>query len=516
MIRGYYEIAFVYGQSTFDIANTVKKNIENKYAKYPLRIKLCDDSIFRKAKGDVSIHNVVEKEFEGVKLAIIFWGKDMLSYSFSKDCFELPKNNTSLENIVAEDLFGNSLTVDKKDFVAWLNKKMHFTISQNAMFEMGYFWAKLKFDFIRIVPVFSKDDRLPRLPSNIPDNFLFYYNNGDSDFYDFIDKQITNVLSISSYNNVLYDTHYQVNYNELFTSKELDIIDSPRKNNAEQFRAISEIWKTQVQSLKEDFERLVFVYERLVFLSYFPYDEGHDSWLNAAIASIQNRDDLFFEILILIKTYIEIKSSEGKIQFNQSKVYQDVADRLYAIKNEFHKQNTGINPLVEIYLNDYLGIACRNAVEKESQHQKKPRFDITIYLKRSIEALERCTEIEYKLNSEASNFWRGYSAYNIARSYNLSGDYENAKNSMLEAYSVRKLWRKSCPIGSMPRVFEHSFKAEYILTAYKAIEYGCFAKDEINKIKSMCIEDVDSLISVKLEPIAIVETAIKTVYPTQQ
>jgi len=82
--------------------------------------------------------------------------------------------------------------------------------------------------------------------------------------------KVESFLSLNS--NVLSDENYQVDYNNLFTDEELDEIDSPRRNMKEQFKKIDDIWTKQIKSLKKDCQRLIFIYEKLVFLSYFPYN----------------------------------------------------------------------------------------------------------------------------------------------------------------------------------------------------------------------------------------------------
>jgi len=515
MIRGYCKIAFVYGQSTYGIADEVKKSIEKKYADYPIEIKLCDDSSFREAKGDTNISSVVKHEFDGVEFAIIFIGKDMLTYSFPSDNFQPPKNERSLQEIVTEELFGHKTQIEPNDFSEWISKKLKFTLSQNAVFEMGHLWTKFKknsFDNIRFVPVFSKEDeKLFQYPSDIPikDNFRFYYNNGDTDFYLFIDKLIKKVLNISPNADVLNSNKYQVDYNDLFTNDELNIIESRENNIDEQFSSINELWSTQVMSLKKDYERLIFIYERLVFLSYFPYDKGFDSWLTTAMGTIQDNDTLFYKILIQIKEYISERQQQGREKGNKFEIYKNIAEKLCDIKNELEKQKVKINPLIEIYLNDYIGLACRVTVQEFEQLDDKPHFDRTEYLNRSIVALKRCNDIETHLSNEASCLWSGYSIYNLARTYDVMGESNNSINYMAKAYRIREKWLKMSSVGNMPRVFEHSFKAEYILTALDSMKKNCFEESEQKRIESLCEGVLESLKFVKIESVAIVETAKK-------
>ena len=506
MVRGYYEIAFVYGQSTYDIASEVKKNIEKKYSDYPIKIKLCDDSSFRKAKGDVSIDTVVQDEFEGVKFAIIFIGKDMLSYTFPIDNFQPPKNENSLEEIVKRELFGNKSQISPKDFVEWINKDLKFTLSQNAVFEMGHLWTKLSFAKMRFVPVFPKNDKSFKIPTDIPVKYLFYYNNGDKDFYDFID----NLIKVSPpIGNVLNDVNYQVDYKDLFTDDELEIIDSPRKKPEAQFGAINNLWTTQVMSLQKDEERLIFIYERLVFLSYFPYIGGYDYWLTTAIGAIQDKDTLFCKILILIRKYINERRQQGMVKGNKFESYKNIADDLCAIKIELQKQNIKINPLIEIYLNDYIGLACRATVEEFDKLENVVHFDREEYLKRSIDSLKRCSEIETLLASEASCLWSGYSTFNIARTYGFMGNHNESINSMADAYYIREKWLYMPSVGKMPRVFEQAFKAEYVLGAMNAINKGCFVDKEKKRVERLCEGVVETLKFTKVESIAIVEDTIR-------
>ena len=129
------------------------------------------------------------------------------------------------------------------------------------------------------------------------------------------------------------------------------------------------------------------------------------------------------------------------------------------------------------------------------------------YLSRSIEALKRCNEIERNLSDEASCLWSGYSMYNIARTYDVMRDDNNSRNCMADAYYIREKWKIMDAVGSMPRVFEHSFKAEIILTALDAIKKDCFKEDERQRIETECEGLLESLKFAKIESVGIVETA---------
>ncbi|MDR0874347.1 MAG: hypothetical protein LBN27_12950 [Prevotellaceae bacterium] len=505
MIRGYYEIAFVYGQSTYGIANKVKEYIETKYADYPIKIKLCDDSSFRAAKGSVGIDDVVENEFERAKSAIIFVGKDMLTYSFPIDNFQPPKNAHSLSEIVKDELFGNKSQITPTEFMEWVNQKLKFTLSQNAVFEMGHLWTKLSFDNIRLVTAFPISDNSFKMPSDIPTQYLFYCK--DNYFDEFINNQITNkVLPIA---NVLNDETYQVDYKDLFTNEELEIIDSPRKSIEQQFEKINELWTYQVMSLQKDYERLIFIYERLVFLSYLPYSGGYDRWLTSAMQEVEDKNALFYKILIQIKAYINAGQQRGRTIGNKFEIYKNIANTLYDIRTDLEKQKITINPLIEIYLNDYLGLACRIAVLEFRKLENVITFKESEYLERSIDALKRCSDIETTLSSEASLLWSGYSIYNIARTYQVLGNQNDALNHMANACDIREKWLTLSSLGKMPRVFEHSFKAEFVITAMNAITMGCFEDNEKNRVKIKCEETLETLKVIKIKSVAIVEDTIR-------
>lgn len=508
MIRGYSEIAFVYGQSTYNIADEVKKKIEDKYKNYPIKIRLCDDTSFRTAK-DVLIAPVVEDEFKKAVFAVIFIGKDMLSYSFPKKYFESPLNKLPLQEIVKKELFGSKTQITSEEFLEWIDKNLKFTLSQNAVFEMGHLWTRLSFNNIRVVPVFSRNDNSYEYPSDIPleSMYRYYYDDGDENFYKSIEGLIEGTLNVRPNDNVLSDEGYQVDYKDLFTEDELEIIDSPRKNIEQQFEAINKLWTIQVDSLTKDYERLIFIYERLVFLSYLPYDKGYDGWLTTAMSEIKDKNTLFYKILSYIKEYIKTRSLEIRVKGNRFEIYKNIADKLCDIKNEITKQNIKINPLIEIYLNDYIGLACRVTVQNFEQLENKPHFDKTEYLNRSVISLKRCSEIETNLSSEAASLWSGYSVYNVARTYDVMGDNNNSLIYMAEACRIRESWLTMSSLGTMPRVFEHSFKAEFILAALDAIKKDCFEESEKSRIESRCREVLESLKFVKIESVAIVETA---------
>jgi len=89
------------------------------------------------------------------------------------------------------------------------------------------------------------------------------------------------------------------------------------------------------------------------------------------------------------------------------------------------------------------------------------------------------------------------------------GESNNSINNMAKAYRIREKWLKMSSVGNMPRVFEHSFKAEYILTALDSINKNCFEESEQKRVESLCEGVLESLKFVKIESVAIVETAKK-------
>jgi len=308
---------------------------------------------------------------------------------------------------------------------------------------------------------------------------------------------------LSMKDSVLIDDKFQFNHENLFDDDDLNKINDFKKSPEEQFETIDTIWTEQVELLKKDSQRLMFIYERLVFLPYFP---SYDTWLGTAMEAIENKDSCEYKIIASIKEYQEVVN-QGK---NNLPPYKKVADDLIRFKEELltkshikKKSSDKNNSLIETYLNNYIGLACNFTATKFTKDNRLNKAKK--YLKHSIEALERCKAIEKALNS---HLWKGYIAYNLARVYRLQKDVfqidkQEFENYMKEAFYVRN---RLLTMRKMPHVLEYAFKAEYLLPLDYAIKYKFFVT---NKEKTEAVEKYnkiyDSLTHPKIPSIPIVE-----------
>jgi hypothetical protein len=493
-MRGKYKIAFLYGQSTYKIATEEKERIEKKYSVYPVEIRLMDDEYFMATSEGPQIINVLRQAFHGVDFALVFVGQDNYSHFFKSDEF----STTDLTELFTNKLMLEKESITQADLKSQISSVMDFGMSPNIVFEVGYLWTVLPPEKIRFVTI-CKDFSKIKFPSDLPNPFFYSYNTFGQFFGNIVEK----ILKAPKCNSLLKNNNYQCDYNSLFTKEELQGFDSLRKTAQAHFEAIDKLWKEQALELNTDEARIIFMFERLIFIPYFPQDSSCDKWIDELMYRISNKKTLCYEILKEIKTYFSLHR-EPKVDTNniqKAKEYESIFDKLSKYKEQIKSTKKINNLIVLFWLNNYIALSARQYYLNDSQNVK--------YLNDSIDSLELCVQMATELNPNTADLWLGFTYFNLSRCYNLKKEEDKANQNMVKAYMTRKKWLTQNLLEKLPMIIESSFIAEVVFSAKEIISIEPNKKEEALNIKEFCIQQSYMLTTPGFENIRIIKDAIR-------
>ena len=497
-MRGKYKIAFLYGQSSFEFARLEKTRIEAEYSDYPIEIILVDNERFITTDGSPQIINVVTQAFDKVDFAIVFVGQDNYSHFFKSDDFSKISKDLDLFDLFMAKIVGEKRLCSTEKLKRKIKSLMNYSISQNVVFEVGYLWTILSEKRIRFVPVCKEFSQIKR-PSDLPDTFFY------TDFKKLFDEIVKNILNAPRCSTLLNDETYQCDYNSLFTPKELQGFDSLRKPAQAHFEAIDKLWKEQALELNSDEARIIFMFERLIFIPYFPQDGSCDKWIDELMYRIFNKDILCYEILKEIQKYFSLhrEPNVNNSEILKAKEYERIFEKL----SEYKEQIKNHNPIVLFWISNYIALSARK------YYQISKSTEITHY-NAAIESLNLCVEMESKLNPHTAKLWLGFTYFNLScchkerASLGFEDDNKLANRYVIKSYMARKEWLTKKLLEELPMIIKCSFIAEVVYSARKILLLEPDNNDESLKIKEFCIHESYMLTTPGFENIRIIKDAV--------
>jgi len=392
-------------------------------------------------------------------------------------------------------------SITRADLKSQIFSLMNFGMSPNIVFEVGYLWTVLPPEKIRFVTI-CKDFSKIKFPSDLPNPFFYSYNTFGQFFCNIVEK----ILKAPKCNSLLENANYQCDYNSLFTKEELQGFDSLRKTAQTHFEAIDKLWKEQALELNTDEARIIFIFERLIFIPYFPQDSSCDKWIDELMYSISNKKGLCYEILKEIKTYFSLHR-EPKVDINniqKAKEYESIFDKLSKYKEQIKSTKKINNPIVLFWINNYIALSARKYYQHSISKDVK-------YFDTAIESLNLCIEMD-SINPETAKLWLGFTYFNLSRCYKeraLLGDNEQAKRYMIKAFEAREAWLTGKLLEELPMIIKCSFIAEVVSSAREILLSEPDNADESLKIKKFCIQESYMLTTPGFENIRIIKDAIE-------
>jgi hypothetical protein len=279
-----------------------------------------------------------------------------------------------------------------------LIKRMSKRPRQNVVFELGFIVARVGGGNYRI---FAK--RNIEIPSDIQGKYI-ESDVSTANIAAIIKEFIEQNLNLEKRPNPIDDINYHLDYSNLTIDHE-DFLTS---------------FDSEYAELDRDDDKLVYLFERIVFDSYFQKPE----WWQEKYKSLSEDDKKIVygkKLLDEVTKYMRSWMPPERTDFNA--IYT-CAKNLENLLSEI-KNYEPINPIIKIVAFDYLGLAFHKLGIRNQQDKSKK----VEYYEKAKSALNECKKLANKFDDPHLPLWLGYASFNLARSFNELSKMEPQKYS---------------------------------------------------------------------------------------
>lgn len=390
-------------------------------------VKVVTDSLVRTGTGAVG--SEVHKTLRAVDAAIILLTSD--DYAISKSEFDRIKDFSANVGLNAEELI----------------KRMERRARQNVVYEIGYLNAKIGQERYYIIA----DEGITPF-ANLGD--VFRTKSFEDNVKNLLNEFLVERLSLKREVSPLYDNDRQIDYSDFI--EELENLDDEE---------ILSDFEFEFSELINDDDRILYIYERIVFDSYFQ----NSTWWRKQISKIKSRDKLRRTLITGLNLVQEYMASwrppEKKDYSNIRLIVTELTEKILEI------EDIGAAPIVRIVLYDYLGLALDKCARRSIETNNIP--EAIADWRRSAEALDKVLTLANEFEDEQLPLWRGYAAYNKARVLRRISDYDTAEQfdwmgAFQEAIRFRQKWTQT-PVF-LPNMIKIGLFTEYLHAKATRIE----------------------------------------------
>lgn len=317
--------------------------------------------------------------------------------------------------------------------------RMERRARQNVIYEIGYLNAKIGPGRCYIL---TDDGVTP--PSNTVDAFRTKISS--INLAETLEEFLFGKLGLIRDDNPLLDRARRIEYGNLV--EELENLDDVEILND---------FDVEFSELGNDDDRLVYIYERIVFDSYFQ----QPGWWRKLISRIQSRGKPYRDLVLglnLVQDYIANWRPPERTDFSTINL---VVDELRSLLSRIEAY--GVAPIVGIVLNDYLGLA----LDKRARQliEQKNSQEAVVAWTEAVAALDRVIDLADEFEAEDLPLWRGYALYNKARVLRQISDHDAVLGDgwMLvfqKALRCRYKWTQT-PVF-LPNMVKMGLFAEYL------------------------------------------------------
>lgn len=216
----------------------------------------------------------------------------------------------------------------------------------------------------------------------------------------------------------------------------------------------------EYKSLDSTDDKLLYLFERIVFDSYF---QKRDWWIRKinSLSTIDRLQNLSRDILLAISDYMDAWKPSSNVRENIedfNKIF-NAKERLDDALNEISFLE--VNPIVLMVGYDFLGLAC-NKLAQIKEFETKRQIG---YLLESEKALKLTIELAENHDDKILPLWKGFSLFNLARTIDEIVKREGGDNStewrkiFHRAIETRDFWRR-CHY-SLPIEVREGLETEY-------------------------------------------------------
>lgn len=363
-----------------------------------------------------------------------------------------------------------------------------WTSRPNVFLELGYALKLVGRDNIAVLSNFSYDkikQQLYFMPSDIINQIVYVmdmkklYSELETILNKFtqsrgIDYCMPN-LTDNSKMNYLLNPQYQINYSELFMTKELIKYDNYSYDK--QMESILSDWIYEINLIGDVDKKIVYLYERIIFCAVFSEKAYSDKVINLFTVQVNN-DERFrtvVNILNIIRYYIAQKNEQVVI------TQGCYTNNYNAMIKEIKKLNKDINPVVFCIAYNYLGLFYSQTARNIKHVNNGDTEESKKLFKQAEESFKKV--IEKSDLYETTCVFKAFAYYNIANvKLNM---YENPIEYYEQAINYRRILSRE---RSFPKIFQQYFcieriYAEIVKTEFQ-YDYRLISKDKFNE--SIC------------------------------
>ena len=420
--------------------------------------------------------------------------KDYRERGYCIESVIIDDNLTDQETHLESRIFNNLSKCDYAFIFLYKDLKiddsLEYVSKPNVMLELGFFMGRLDNNCIQLVIDFPHED-IPTKYIAPTDILGWYYHVIDSNssysniktlFESFIQAH-KNITKIDGYNandlvtSLILNSCYKTDYSGLFTIEQLTLIE---KFSVEyQLKEILDIW-IEEKNLLSDVQRIVYLFERIVYLPFFPNEIIHDKIINfLSIDGDKNNEYILacHNILQNIRDYEEYKRQRPP--FETREFYLEIVKE---INTSYEKLKIcKVAPIIECVTQNYLGLGYLNAYSVSIDQG----ISYKNLLQKSMKHFLYVIELTESNLGDNLLLFQAFARYNLARVKRNLG--KNAETEYRKAIQRRETISK---YKEFPTIFKLNFALEKILAEYNFYSY-MYEEERISKEKYK--ERVDNL-----------------------
>lgn len=419
MLKSKKNVGIIYGHKRELLEYTKEKISEYEKKGYRVRCELLGSKDLRKGS---SIFEEFKEKFDSLDSAIIFMTKD----------------DVGISEKALSDILSIKLSAEE------LKSRLNHRARQNVVFELGYVVAKVGKGNYRI---FAEKDI--EIPSDIQGKYLERDLSNDN-IEKIIKELIEENLGLSQRPFPIEDENYRLDYSNLAILSE-----DPLKSFDDEYK-----------KLDDDGDKLIFLFERIVFDSYFQKPEWWQIKFKSLSVDGNDKKKIKYGCSLLeeIDRYMSAWRPPETRDYDMISI---AADKLYELLEQINDYEP-INPIFKIVAYDYLGLASH----KIGTYNNLDEFERVKYLERSCMAFEKTVSLADRFDDPILPLWRGYASFNLARTFDdlnkihKKEELEDKwKRIFAESIYTRKKWTNLDKISSSYRLFPIEIK-EGLVTEY--------------------------------------------------
>ncbi len=355
------------------------------------------------------------------------------------------------------------------------NKTYKYVSNPNVLIELGYFRRHLKENCTWCIIDFSYkevEDNIYLKPSDISAEIFRIVdpNNSDNSIKRVFEKFITanNIVRLDNYDSddsissLILNSNYRTDYTELFCNSQLEVIN--KYSIKWQLSEIFNIWLQEKNKL-DDTEKIIYLFERMVFIPFFPEKIVGSKLLDFLYVDRKNVNAYVNACYCILEYINDYEIYKREHQPDNYTIYREFAN---GIEHELEIfKNKKLAPIIECVARNYMGLAFLNAYLALQKHGDVFEKEGDILLKKSKQAFIRVIDLSRNGLRDKAEVFYAFAYYNLARTKRNLGD-STAGSDYTKAVNNRDLLSKA---NYFPEIVRLNFSLEKIHAKIDYLDY---------------------------------------------